>query len=103
MLHRKSSSPTFVQIMLCLIGEAFGDHVGHMVNGAVVSVRQKGDKIGVWMTSCDDETAVMEVGRIVKERLGIENGRSDKVKLAFEAHQDTKRKAGSMAKNKYLL
>ena len=33
---------------MCLIGESFEED-GHIVNGAVVSVRPRGDKIGIWL------------------------------------------------------
>lgn len=33
--------------MLCMIGEAFDDYSDEIC-GAVVNVRSKGDKIGVW-------------------------------------------------------
>ncbi len=88
----------WLEVMLCLIGEAFGDH-GQLVNGAVMSVRNKGDKIGIWLGDASKAESVLEVGRIMKERLGI----APKVLLGFEAHQDTMRKAGSVAKNRYIV
>ncbi len=40
----------WLEILLCLIGESFGDDdCNGIVNGAVVSIRNKGDKIGVWL------------------------------------------------------
>ncbi len=88
----------WLEVMLCLIGEAFGDH-GYLVNGAVVSVRNKGDKIGIWLGDASRGESVLEVGRMIKERLGID----PKVPLGFEAHQDTMKKAGSVAKNRYVV
>lgn len=42
-LHFSFFSPQ----LLCLIGEAFDDH-SEDICGAVVNVRPKGDKIGIW-------------------------------------------------------
>lgn len=39
----------WMEILLCLIGGSFGDDDNHIVNGAVVSIRNKGDKIGIWL------------------------------------------------------
>ena len=42
------------------------------VNGAVVSVRPKGDKIGMWLGDSSASESITTVGRRVKERLGID-------------------------------
>ena len=86
----------WLEVRLCLIGEAFGGY-GYLVNGAVVSVRNKGDKIGIWLGAALQQDAIYDVGRTLKERLGIE------VQLGFEVHQDTMKKSGSTIKSKYVL
>jgi len=88
----------WLEVMLCLIGEAFGDH-GYLVNGAVVSVRNKGDKIGIWLGDSSRGESILEVGRMIKERLGID----PKVTLGFEAHQDTMRRVGTSAKSRFII
>ncbi len=47
--------------MLCLIGEAFGDD-SDTVCGAVVNIRNKGDKIGLWTQLADEQDSVIKVG-----------------------------------------
>ena len=42
------------------------------MNGAVVSVRPKGDKIGMWLGDSSASESITTVGRRVKERLGID-------------------------------
>ena len=42
------------------------------VNGAVVSVRTKGDKIGMWLGDSNVGESIITVGKKVKERLNIE-------------------------------
>ncbi len=88
----------WLEVLLCLIGEAFGGH-GWQVNGAVVAVRNKSDRVGVWLADSSSGDAVMHVGRVLKERLGIDG----KTQLGFEAHQDNMKKAGSAARTKYTL
>ena len=88
----------WLEVMLCLIGETFDDH-SQYVNGAVVSVRNKGDKIGLWLGDASQGTSILTIGKKVKERLGIDL----KTTLGFEAHQDTMKKSGSTAKNRYIV
>ena len=65
----------WLEVMLCMIGEAFGDN-GKYVNGAVVSVRAKGDKIGIWLNNAKENDAIMDIGRKIKNRLNIDNNAS---------------------------
>ena len=88
----------WLEVMLCLIGEAFDEH-SQYVNGAVVSVRNKGDKIGMWLGDSSQADSIITVGKKVKDRLGIDL----KVTLGFEAHQDTMKKSGSTAKNRFTV
>lgn len=88
----------WLEIMLCLIGESFDDH-SMIVNGAVVSIRPKGDKIGMWLGDASQGESIITVGNKVKQRLGMDH----KVNLGFEAHQDTMKKSGSTAKNRFVV
>ena len=47
--------------LLCLIGEAFGDH-SDQVNGAVVQIRNKGDKLAIWTSNASDQEATLTIG-----------------------------------------
>lgn len=42
----------WLELLLCLIGEGFGDN-SDMVCGGVVNVRPKGDKISLWTTDAE--------------------------------------------------
>jgi len=97
--QRSNSLDNFwLEVMLALIGEAFGEH-GFLVNGAVVSVRNKGDKIGIWLGDSSKAESIMEVGRMIKERLAI----NPSITLAFETHNDTMRSGGSGTKGRFLV
>ncbi|XP_014605273.1 PREDICTED: eukaryotic translation initiation factor 4E-1A-like isoform X1 [Polistes canadensis] len=88
----------WLEILLCMIGEAFNEYSDD-VCGAVVNVRIKGDKIGVWTANSNCEDSVMEIGRKLKERLRI----TPKVTIGYQAHQDTMIKKGSQTKNSYTV
>ncbi|XP_015605883.1 eukaryotic translation initiation factor 4E-1A isoform X2 [Cephus cinctus] len=88
----------WLEILLCMIGEAFNEYSDD-VCGAVVNVRPKGDKLGVWTADCDRSQSVIEIGRKLKERLRI----TSKVTIGYQIHKDTMVKAGSLTKNTYTV
>lgn len=51
----------WLEILLCMIGEAFNEYSDD-VCGAVVNIRTKGDKIGVWTSNADSPDSVMQIG-----------------------------------------
>lgn len=53
----------WLEVLLCMIGEAFNEYSDD-VCGAVVNVRTKGDKIGVWTADATRGTSVMEIGYV---------------------------------------
>jgi translation initiation factor 4E len=89
----------WLEVMLCLIGESF-DGESVLVNGAVVNVRNRGDKISMWLCEAKPQEAIVKIGQTLKKRLGID----DKVVLlGFECHNDTINKTGSTAKSRYQV
>jgi len=93
--QREELSHFWQEIMFLLIGEAFGEN-SQYVNGAVVNVRFKGDKIGVWLGKCG-RNVIAEIGRLIKEKLGI------KVPINFEFHDNTKHKTSSATKPAFCV
>ena len=49
------------QQLLCLIGEAF-DEQSDEICGAVVNIRNKGDKLGVWTRDFKQQDAILKIG-----------------------------------------
>ena len=86
----------WLEIMMCLIGEAFSEF-GNIVNGAVVNVRHKGDKISLWLTEADDEEAVLSIGKVLKSRLGLGH------QISFVVHKDIMYKSSSAVPTKYVI
>ena len=61
-------------------------HPSFKVNGAVVYVRAKGDKLGVWLADASQSNSVVRIGKMIKERID-----SDPVQtIGFTAHNDEK-------------
>ncbi|XP_015519906.1 eukaryotic translation initiation factor 4E [Neodiprion pinetum] len=88
----------WLEVLLCMIGEAFNEFSDD-VCGAVVNVRPKGDKIGVWTADANRGQSVLEIGRKLKERLRI----APRVQIGYQIHKDTMAKAGSVTKNTYSV
>ncbi|GIY75199.1 eukaryotic translation initiation factor 4E [Caerostris extrusa] len=88
----------WIEILLCLIGESF-DEASDNVNGAVVQIRNKGDKLAVWTADITNVEAIMKIGRTIKDRLNLHPRNT----IGYEAHSDTQVKTGSVTKNRFTL
>ncbi|XP_063985110.1 eukaryotic translation initiation factor 4E-1A-like isoform X1 [Diachasmimorpha longicaudata] len=88
----------WLEILLCMIGEAFDDYSDDIC-GAVVNVRTKGDKLAAWTADATRSQSVLEIGRKLKERLGIHQRQT----IGYQVHKDTMIKAGSATKNTYQV
>lgn len=87
----------WLEIMMCLIGEAFGDS-GNIVNGAVVNIRPKADKISVWLADSVKSNQIMAIGQEMKGRLRL----ADR-ELVFESHKDSMNRSSSSVKAKFIV
>ncbi|CAG4976769.1 eukaryotic translation initiation factor 4E1-like [Colias croceus] len=85
----------WLDVVLLLIGENF-EHPEEIC-GAVVNVRAKLDKIAVWTADTTKQHAVIDIGRKLKEQLGIHG------KIGFQVHRDTMVKHSSSTKNLYTV
>lgn len=86
----------WLDVMLFLIGE-HGDQYAHLVNGAVVNVRNKGDKIAIWLSGQTAEEGVLQVGHMIKNRLALKD------KIGFNVHKEDKSRPSSIARPKYYV
>jgi hypothetical protein len=57
--------------MLLLIGDTFGADLGAHINGAVVSLRVKGDRLALWLKKIDDINLIKAIGIKLKDLLNI--------------------------------
>jgi len=99
--NKKQQNPkivdeTWLEVLLCLIGEAFGEE-SEQICGAVINVRPKMDKIAIWTGDSKASSAVQKIGKMLKERTGYHN------QIVYEAHADTQVKSGSSARHLYAF
>jgi len=88
----------WMETLLCLIGEAFDEH-SEEICGAVVNIRNKGDKLGLWTADAEKAEATKKIGKKLKERLNIPM----KITIGYQSHTDTMVKAGSTTKNRFQV
>jgi len=88
----QSLDDLWLTLCLSLIGEAFLDHAGELVCGAIVSVRSRASKIALWLSAAKDEKKIMAIGKEYRNILASTPGLQDLAtkELTFE---DFKRQA----------
>jgi len=86
----------WLDVLLCLIGEAFGED-SDQICGAVINVRQKMDKISVWTSDSKNKDSIMNIGRVLKQRTGAQ------MSISYETHADTQVKTSSSAKHVFTI
>lgn len=70
--------------MLLLIGDAFGSDLSSSINGAVVSLRVKGDRIALWLKKIDDLNQIKIIGMKLKDCLGFSNS----IQILYEVRRN---------------
>lgn len=86
------------EILFYLIGEHADIHA-HQMNGAVVNVRGKGDKVAVWLADSSLPDSVLRIGRMVKERLGIPEEQT----IVYNVHHEDKTRGAANRKKKIVV
>ena len=65
----------------------------------MVNVRQKGDKLAIWLADASQPDSLLRIGKMIKERLGIE----PEMQIGFNIHNDEKARTGGNAKRKFYV
>lgn len=73
------------ELLLLLIGGMAGGYE-EILNGVVVNIKNKQDKLAMWISESKDTSAVMGVGSLLKRALGISE------KIVFSVHTEDRRK-----------
>merc|ERR1711872_1072640 len=78
----------WLEILFILIGE-HADEFAPLVNGAVINIRPKNDKIAVWLRDSSNHKGVVEIGKLIKSRLGLRD------RINFSIHREDKESQNS--------
>jgi len=73
----------WLETIFFLIGEHADQHA-YQVNGAVINIRMKADKLAVWLADASQSESVLKIGKMLKERLGISSS------IGFNVHNEEK-------------
>jgi len=85
----------WMEMMMAIIGEQF-EELGEHICGAVVNVRQKGDKVALWTRDASLDDVNTRIGYIVKDKLGLDG-------LRYESHKDSSYRMGSTVKPRIVI
>jgi len=88
----------WLELLMAIIGEQFEEH-GEQICGAVVNVRQKGDKVSLWTRDALKDDINLRIGQIVKSKLDV----PDSEPIRYEVHKDSSVKTGSMVKPRIVI
>jgi len=75
----------WLEVLCMMVGEHIGES-SSQVNGAEACVRSKGDRLEVWVKDIKLMKEVLDVGRKVKNKLGLDTSR----KIKFALHKEDK-------------
>lgn len=93
--HRTGSLDYFWrEILMILVGAEIESH--DLINGAVANIRNKGDKLSLWLSTSkrEDGEKIVDIGKKLKETLGL----PPSFRINFENHKDSQNKRGSHSK-----
>ncbi|UMM33687.1 hypothetical protein L5515_007073 [Caenorhabditis briggsae] len=88
----------WLELLMAIVGEQF-DEFGEYVCGAVVNVRQKGDKVSLWTRDATRDDVNLRIGQILKQKLSI----PDTDILRYEVHKDSSARTSSTVKPRICL
>jgi len=88
----------WLELMMAIIGEQYEEY-GDFICGAVVNVRQKGDKVALWTRDANRDDVNLRIGQIVKAKLEI----PDSEPIRYEVHKDSSARTGSLVKPRIVI
>jgi len=74
----------FTDLVLMMIGENEDAHICDEINGVVLNVRHKGDKLALWTRNSTDKDTILSIGEVMQRCLNLPDR-----KLEFIRHSDT--------------
>uniref|UniRef100_A0A7E4UTB5 eIF-4F 25 kDa subunit n=1 Tax=Panagrellus redivivus TaxID=6233 RepID=A0A7E4UTB5_PANRE len=88
----------WMELLIALVGEQFGED-GASISGAVVNIRQKGDKVALWTQDATKDATNYRIGKVLYEALGVKDGEI----MRYEVHKDASARTGSTVKPRIVL
>lgn len=99
MSRARDTDKFWMDTLLGLIGNNFESIGDNLLNGVVINIRPKGNRIGLWIKTSNPQDVVLQIGREWKRLLQLHPA----VKICFELHDDSKVKSSSTIKSTYRI
>ena len=93
---KSNTDASWLNLLLAMIGEQFAE--SDEICGAVVSVRNRGDRIALWTKTASNEAGQISIGKALKGFLDLPETTS----IGYLTHADAKR-LDKKAKDRYVL
>uniref|UniRef100_A0A7E4VSX0 eIF-4F 25 kDa subunit n=1 Tax=Panagrellus redivivus TaxID=6233 RepID=A0A7E4VSX0_PANRE len=88
----------WMELLMALVGEQFGED-GASISGAVVNIRQKGDKVALWTKDAEKDGTNYRIGHVCYDVLRMQ----DPNVMRYEVHKDASARTGSCVKPRIVL
>ncbi|CAJ0921696.1 unnamed protein product, partial [Mesorhabditis belari] len=88
----------WLELLMAIVGEQFGDYGDHIC-GAVLNVRNKGDKISLWTHDASQDSVNSQIGKIFKAKMNV----PDEEIIKYEVHKDASKRASSIVKPRITI
>ncbi|KHJ96146.1 eukaryotic initiation factor 4E [Oesophagostomum dentatum] len=88
----------WLELLMAIIGEQFEDLGETYICGAVVNVRQKGDKVSLWTRDATRDDVNTRIGLVLKAKLDIPDSEP-----LYEVHKDSSVRTSSMVKPRIMI
>lgn len=88
----------WLESLLACIGELFGEK-GDNVNGVVVQVRKRADRLQLWTGAIEEDEDALSIGRNFKKTLNL----PDSFRIKYHLHQDAIKRRGSTVTARWQL
>ncbi|GMT12241.1 hypothetical protein PFISCL1PPCAC_3538, partial [Pristionchus fissidentatus] len=88
----------WLELLMAIVGEQF-EGFGEFICGAVVNVRQKGDKVSLWTRDAQRDDINLRIGQILKAKLEI----PDSEPIRYEVHKDSSVRTSSTVKPRIVI
>lgn len=89
----------WMEMLMAITGERFEED-GDEICGAVVNVRQKGDKVALWTHNAANDSANFHIGEVLFRSLKLDE-KTDVIR--YEVHKDASVRTGSQVKPRIVL
>ncbi|KAL3990077.1 Eukaryotic translation initiation factor 4E-1 [Acanthocheilonema viteae] len=105
--HHDLLDVIWLEVLLAVIGQQFGKYTADIC-GVVVNIRNKGSKISIWTTDCNNDESNCKIGEILKQKL-MNPDIDSKIQrpifdvLRYEDHQEVQNKSSSSVKAKHII